>query len=1046
MVNPLLLIAIYLLAAFLVALADKAHRKAALALLYLTLGTGLVLSLWQVWQLRLDPDAGTTVFTAGFPAPLSIALAFGLPEALLLSLLNGIGLLGAVFLHRKLAEGGAQGLALYLLVLLGAAGLVLTRDVFNSFVFLEILSIATYSLLGLKQSGSSLASGFKYMLAGGIASSLYLIGIAMAYRYTGTLNLDTWAALGQVPGAGYRVALYLVAIGLFLELKPWPANGWALDLYQASNSGVSALIASVHTGAALYLFYKLLPLFSYDLLNLLTAAGLVSFVLANLVALRQSDARRLLGYSSTAQAGLVVFALGATRMLGLHASAQLLIAGGLFATNALAKSGLFWLSGIVRAKLVADWGRLRRESGLLILFFIFVLALLCIPPFPGFFAKWSLVRALVSGQAWLWLGALLAGSLLEAAYLLRWAGWVARGEGEGDLELARSRIAAPLVSGVLLCVAGVLAALYRFNGDPLILLPVFALLVLGLLDFLPAKAKGIIALLLVAGYGWRYLLPVARGLTGLFALALVGGAAVQIFAFMHRKGRAEGIFPLLTALILSLGNLLLAGSRLEFFLAWELMTFTSYLLALRGGQARVPAYVYALFSSAGAYCLLAGLNLVQEFGVWGGQAVIWSAAAKLGAALLALGFLVKTGACGLHYWLPGVYAESEDDTSSIFSSVLSKAGIYGLILLLAMLLPQISNSAWSLQALGWLGLLTAFFGALMAVFQEDAKLLLAYSSMSQLGYIVAGLALMSHLGWVSALYLTVTHVLFKGLIFLAMAGVFLRTGTRQMYEMGGLIKKMPISYISVLMGIIAVSGVPPLTGFGSKWFIYTSLLESGQPLQAALAFFASAVAFLYLYKLIHTVFLGQPKPEHKQVREAPVWLLIPQGIFIAAIMAFSMFPNLLTKPLSAIVGQYIAKPDWLSWSGYTIQMNSPRLQGYWNGNLVMLVTFGVFAVPLIWLLLVNSRPKKVKQFNIVYAAERPYKPGTTHFAYNMFAHYNKALGWLVRPRVTAFYQGLAEWTRSLAATLSRLYTGNGQTYLLHLFLYAVALYLMLGVK
>lgn len=350
------------------------------------------------------------------------------------------------------------------------------------------------------------------------------------------------------------------------------------------------------------------------------------------------------------------------------------------------------------------------------------------------------------------------------------------------------------------------------------------------------------------------------------------------------------------------------------------------------------------------------------------------------------------------------------------------------------------------MALGWIGVFTAFFGALMAVFQEDAKKLLAYSSMSQLGYIVVGLSLMTHLGWVSALYLAVNHLFFKGLIFMAMAAVFLRTGTRNMYEMGGLIKKMPIAFISVLMGIIAVSGVPPLSGFGSKWFIYTSLLEQGRYLQTALVFFSSAIAFLYLYRLIHTVFLGQAKPNQKDVKEAPIWLIIPQGIFIMAIMAISVFPNIITKPLSLAVGDYIAKPEWLNWDGYNLVLNSPTLHGNWNGNLVMYVTMGVFIIPLIWLLLVNARTQKVKQFNIVFAAERPYKPWTTHFAYNMFAHYEKALGFLVKPRVTAFYKGVAEGFHSLSATLARIYTGNGQTYMLHIFLYTIFLYLLLGVK
>jgi len=107
---------------------------------------------------------------------------------------------------------------------------------------------------------------------------------------------------------------------------------------------------------------------------------------------------------------------------------------------------------------------------------------------------------------------------------------------------------------------------------------------------------------------------------------------------------------------------------------------------------------------------------------------------------------------------------------------------------------------------------------------------------------------------------------------------------------------------------------------------------------------------------------------------------------------------------------------------------------------------GVFGFPLLWLLLVNAKTQKVKQFNIVFAAERPYKPWTTHFAHNMFAHYNKALGWLITPKITAFWQGVSEWTHSTAAMLSYIYTGNGQTYLLHIFMYVLVIYIVGGVR
>lgn len=1046
MVNPLYLIALFLASAFAIALFDKVKREIGLGLLYATLAAALVLVGFRLWELSQNPALQSQFFTAGFEVPLSIGLSFGFQEVILLIVVLVMGFLGSIAFGRRFFLDGAQPMALYMLLLLGASGLILTRDIFNAFVFMEILSIASYALIGIRQTRTSLASGIKYMMAGGISSALLLIGIIFAYRFTGTLNLDMWILNPVAESLAYRVALFLIAMAVFIDLKPFPANGWALDVYQSAHGGMGAVLSSVHSAALIFLMYKLLPLMDYGMLALFAGAGLVSFVMANLIALRQTDAKRLLGYSSTAQTGLLIFIIYGLSNLGVPGYYSLVIAIGFIISNSLAKGGLFWLAEMVEGKSLKSWSALKADSGLLICFGIFTIALVGLPPFPGFFAKWELVRVLFTIDQPYLVIPILIGSLLEAFYMFRWLGFAAKGVSPEGYRPGAHRYM-PVVLGVLtLFVVSYLIPTGLLKLPVNSLYPVLGLLVFSLLDFFPARVKGFMAILGLGAYGYLQVWPVLPPMGQLFAVILVGGAIVQIFGFMHRWGKAEGLFPVLMMLILSLANLLTAGSKLEFFLAWEFMTVSSWMLIMRGRHARAAGLSYITFSLGAAFLIMGGLMLMPEFPLT--YPLIWQLSfVQIGFTPLVLmlaGFLIKMGALGVHVWLPGAYAEAEDDSTALISSVLSKAGVFGMVLVLGMSVKSIGTGVLPI-ALGWIGVLTALGGALMAVFQEDVKKLLAYSSMSQLGYVVTGLSLMTHLGWMSALYLALTHMMFKALIFMAIAGVIYRTGTRRLYEMGGLIKKMPISFISVLMGIIAVSGVPPLTGFGSKWFTYTALIEQGRYLQTAVAFFSSAVAFLYLYKLIHTVFLGQPKPSQAHVKEAPIWFLIPQGVFIMLIMGASMFPNLITQPISKAIGDFIPKPEWLSWTGYNISLASPNLQAYWNGNLVMYVTMGVFMVPLIWLMLVIAKPQKVKQFNIVYAAERPYKPWTTHVAYNMFAHYQKALGSWVKPRAVSFWNGVGEWSQSLGATFARLYTGNGQTYLLHIFLYTIVMFMILGV-
>jgi formate hydrogenlyase subunit 3/multisubunit Na+/H+ antiporter MnhD subunit len=401
---------------------------------------------------------------------------------------------------------------------------------------------------------------------------------------------------------------------------------------------------------------------------------------------------------------------------------------------------------------------------------------------------------------------------------------------------------------------------------------------------------------------------------------------------------------------------------------------------------------------------------------------------------------VKTGVLGLHVWLPGSYAEADDEVSGLLSASLSKAAVFALFaLVLGSGVPgALALGPWAWRALGWVGLATAMIGALYAIYQEDIKLTLAWSSMGQIGYVVLAFAVMDHAGWTTALYLALNHFLYKSMLFLAIAGVIQRTGTRNMYEMGGLIKKMPLSFLTVLMAIIALSGVPPLSGFGAKWLLYSTLINKGWYLEAAAAFFASGVAFLYLYRLIHSIFLGQPKPEHKDVREAPLALILPQVGLMAVLMAVSVFPSLMLNPIMAIVGRSFS--PIFRFAGWTVQ--SPL--GYWNGTLTMVVTGVVFALCLVWMLVNLHNPQSVKQFNIVFAAERPLRPNTTHYAWAFFEPYRDALGFLTRSRAERFWATFGTGINALGGGLRRLYTGNGQTYALHVVIYVVALYFFMG--
>ncbi len=1166
MLSPLYIFIVALGLSFLLGLFDKLGRVVTMILLYAALAFFVAIS--GMWFFHLLGGASPVLIqTAGFPPPFAIALRMGFSEALVTLFANIAALLGAIYLGRRLKSGPVAGIVLYILVVMGVNGMVLTRDVFNLFVFIEITSISTYAILGAQRNAASLASGFKYVMAGGIASTLFLIGVIYIYRVSGTLYLDQIAGESQLfsGGVGF-LAFFLLFASILVELKPFPANGWALDVYQTGHTGLASLIASVNTAGFLFAFYKLLPILPQNALPVMVGLGLFTFFFGNLVGLRHIDARRILGFSSVSQVGLIVAAAAFARYAGISPIATLVIVGGLFLNHLLAKAGLFWAAGVLGPDQPRS-GSGKLPAPFVAAFGVLILGLAGFPPFPAFWAKWQLVVTLAGSGHWVWLGMILLGSLFEAVYLLRWFGTVivtghqgvakpnlaegqnlapvGAGVGLGAEPVAGSQTAAlaqtsflsstvadwrgrqvpsegstyigapvgtmldegesggsaakcaALVFGAIgLLVTGAVMTLISGEFDLLRMLPIGAGLVLFILDFLPGKLKGLISLAVIAATA-VLVIPTLSGIRWYFDLIFLVGGGVILAGSLFRTGRQVGYYPLATMLVLSLSSLAVATTALDFIFAWEVMAVSSYLLVLRGDRTGRSALRYAAFSAGGAFLLMAGFamlgaavpNVVTTVaaaaGAAGNSALAWlgSVAAGFSATgltagisisgllalepaafaalapaasglllaamiLLAIGFLMKAGAIGVHVWLPGAYGEAEDDASALISSVMSKASVFAILLFVGVLGVRLAGGTFgSGTALGaaatlpeiiaWIGILTALFGALMAVFQEDVKYLLAYSSMSQIGYMIAGIGMMTHLGWTATMFMAVNHLLYKGMLFLAIAGVIHRTGTRSMYRMGGLIKKMPVSYIAALVGIIAVSGVPPLPGFGGKWLFYTALLEKGWYVMAAVAFFSSTIAFLYLFRFIYTVFLGQLKTRFRKVKEAPVWLLIPQVLLIIGTIAISAFPKIVLGPIMSIVSGFF--PATVHWQDYSVISTL----GYWNGSLVMLVTIGVFLTPLVWLLVVSRRPQTIKQFNIVYAGERPDTPETTHYAHNFFQPYSRALGFMVKPAIVRFWRAVDEGVHSFAKAIDNIYSGNGQTYALHVLLYVAIVYFIM---
>ncbi len=1038
MVNPIFIVAIALGAAFLIGLGSSKTLNISRGFMLLAVAAMTAISGSWLWGLYSGSIQGMDVFTAGFKPPFAINLRMTMNEAFLTFMINFFGLLSALYLWDSLKAAGKYAHSIFLIFLLGLNVSVMTRDIFNLFVFLEITSIATSAMVIYTQTMKSTSAGFKYMIASSIISGLLLLGIVFAYTFSGSLNIDFMGNIQIVKG-GF-IALFFILIALVLESKPFLANGWAIDIYDSANHAVGAMFSAISAPAIIFVIYKILPIMPAPWHTVVGLLGVVTFIGSNFVGIRQTQVRRMLGYSSVAQAGLLLTVVSISDYLG---DKFMFIALGLLLTNFFAKAGLYWIGGVVGSDHFKDWTLLRSKPIMFLLFGIFVFALAGFPPFPAFFAKWDLIMQLAAYNGWWWIGLILIGSVFELVYLTRWFNAVFRQEQvvPETFHCTWNKRISILLLGLGFLVVTALFINYLHFDFLLVVLPLIVISVLFVIDVLPAYVKNAFTIAFLAFYAWK-MYPMIEGdwLKMLFAAIFLIGGILTLIPGFSTKGKRMGFYPFAAMTILGLFMLVSANSNLVFFMGWELMALGSFILILRGKNAEYPAFRYLLFSAGGAYLLLAAFAVINAFtnGMYFAEIPAHFTHISIAFTLLILGFFTKTAAIGLHIWIPDAYAEAEDDSTPLISGVLINAGVLGLILTV-FAFGRISVGHTSLYYwMGWIGALTAVGGNMLAIYEEDMKRVIAYSSMAAMGYIIFALAINTQLGILIALYYTAIHFLYKVMLFISAAGVAYRTKTRLMYQMGGLIKTMPISFIAVLIGIITLAGMPPLAGFAGKWMFYNAVVMKGWYLQGLLVFFSGIVAFLYLYKLIASVFLGQMKDNLRKVREAPVWFLIPQIILMMGIMVLSVQPNLILQPLANIIPSKVAG-EGLQWDGNLAYTSF----GYWNAYAIMTIVMVMFAILFLWLYINSRKAQKVKQFNIVFAAERPFRPETTHVSYNMFAGYNKALGFMVHPLATKFWTGLSNLCEAIADKIRFWYNGDGQVYAIHLLVYAFIVYLSL---
>ncbi len=371
----------------------------------------------------------------------------------------------------------------------------------------------------------------------------------------------------------------------------------------------------------------------------------------------------------------------------------------------------------------------------------------------------------------------------------------------------------------------------------------------------------------------------ADGLSVLFLLVIgtVGFfcAIYSVDYIGHYGGRAK-FYALLMLLIFGLNGVVLVRDLFSLYLFLEVASISSYVLVAYNLEydGIESALKYLLLSAVATGLILIALALVYAatgtlaFGeLRTALAAGRTPLALFAAALFLAGFGLKAAVVPFHAWLPDAHPSAPAPISAMLSGVVIKvAGIYALARLF---FGVFAAPPTVLKAFLVLGVASMAAGAILAYFQTDMKRMLAYSSISQIGYILIGLGLGNWLGVVGALFHVVNHALFKSLLFLNSGAVQFRTGTRDIRELGGLENRMRVTSATSTFGTLSIAGIPPFNGFWSKLFIVLGALAARNYVVAALTIAFSVFTLGYFLLLQRRVFFGKLNERWAELKEAP---------------------------------------------------------------------------------------------------------------------------------------------------------------------------------
>jgi len=402
------------------------------------------------------------------------------------------------------------------------------------------------------------------------------------------------------------------------------------------------------------------------------------------------------------------------------------------------------------------------------------------------------------------------------------------------------------------------------------------------------------------------------------AMLLFISAVIFSIEYMKEHHALHGYYVLLALLMIGIIGFFITSDLFVFYFCLEFMLLPSFFIIGEWGHRNSyrAALKFFLFTHAGVVPLLLGIGcifmLTGTFDMFQAKKLLMYAPQSLLEWILiafTLGFIVKMGVFPVHMWLPDAYVEAPAPMSALLSGIITEAGAYGMLRIpFNMILPSVKDIMFHsdfLYVISIFGVISALYGAIIALVQNDFKRIAAYSSISHMGYILFGLSLFPVVeGIIGAIFHMITHAVSKGLLFLNIGVIGKRVKIRNVERIGGLASMMPLTAISTAISCLSLAGTPAFACFISEFLMFLGGFKEGgfdhfYYVTTALMILTTIISLAYSLRLFGSIFFGVPKIQ--KIKEATILMVIPMLLLSLSIIILGIWPGPIIKPITTAV-------------------------------------------------------------------------------------------------------------------------------------------------